>query len=368
MTRQPDISFFITESKIISGAENAFVELANSFARKGLNVDFVMVRWPDNYGKNIYESVLDARIEIVYPGAKRLRQSIFKLAQYLKSRKPKVSISTLNYSNIVCILAYLLAGRIGKLFVRVANTSSVEAEQKNSKNKAVVLKFLYKFTKGVICPSMGVAEDLRKVYNVKNVITIPNPIPYDLQTKSQEPAEHKWLNNKALPLIVAGGRLCEQKNFSLLIKAFAKVRTKKDVNLIIMGEGADRNKLEQLIAELDLKENVDLIGQISNPFAFLAKSDLFVLSSIREGMPNMLLQALACGCPSVSTNCPSGPSELIKDGENGFLTPVGDEDKMAEKILTALDTNFDKDQIIASVSSHKIENISNQYLKTFGVL
>jgi glycosyltransferase involved in cell wall biosynthesis len=139
-------------------------------------------------------------------------------------------------------------------------------------------------------------------------------------------------------VIVATGRLAPQKNFPLLLQAFALLRRQRPARLLILGEGRLRPQLEALIAELGLGEDVALPGFVTNPYAAFARASLFVLSSDYEGLGNVLIEAMACGCPVVSTNCPSGPAEILEGGRLGELVPVKDAAALSAAMLRALDT------------------------------
>ena len=137
-------------------------------------------------------------------------------------------------------------------------------------------------------------------------------------------------------MILAAGRLTAQKDYPTLIKAFARLNAQRPSRLIILGEGRMRKALERLVKGLDLTDHVSLPGWVENPFAFMSRASLFVLSSRFEGLPGVLVQALACGCPCVSTNCPAGPAEILQDGKFGPLVPVGDEQALADAMYGTL--------------------------------
>jgi glycosyltransferase involved in cell wall biosynthesis len=169
---------------------------------------------------------------------------------------------------------------------------------------------------------------------------IYNPIISDeLKTKAAQPLDDPWFTPGHPPVILAVGRLDPAKDYSGLIKAFSILRQQIDANLMILGEGPERGKLESLAQELGLSDSVRLPGLMMNPFPYMTNADVFVLSSIWEGLPGTLIQAMACGCPVVSTDCPSGPSEILDGGRYGTLVPVGAPTEMAAGIISALETS-----------------------------
>lgn len=194
----------------------------------------------------------------------------------------------------------------------------------------------------VVPVSYGVKEDLENFLEIKlqNAEVIYDPVINDEMFKlAKEPITHKWFaKDRKNPVILAVGRLTEAKNYELLIHSFKLVVQEVDANLIILGEGEDRAKLEKLIKELNLQNKVDLYGFEQNPFKYMANCDLYVMSSKWEGLPGALIQALALGAKIVSTDCPSGPREILKNGQYGELVAL-DENlliNLCQKMLSSL--------------------------------
>jgi glycosyltransferase involved in cell wall biosynthesis len=187
--------------------------------------------------------------------------------------------------------------------------------------------------------SQGISNSLTATIGVprKSITTIYNPVvtPH-LHVKMAERPDHPWFLDGSTPVILAAGRLTAQKDYPTLIKAFARLNAQRPSRLIILGEGRMRKALERLVKGLDLTDHVSLPGWVENPFAFMSRASLFVLSSRFEGLPGVLVQALACGCPCVSTNCPAGPAEILQDGKFGPLVPVGDEKALADAMYGTL--------------------------------
>jgi glycosyltransferase involved in cell wall biosynthesis len=192
---------------------------------------------------------------------------------------------------------------------------------------------------GITAVSQGIAEDLVCSFGLprERVTTIYNPVVTpELLAQAQAPLDHPWFAPDAPPVILGVGRLHPQKDFPTLLRAFARVRAVRVVRLVILGEGEQRAALQQLVAELGLTKDVALPGFVGNPFAYMARAGVFVLSSAYEGLPGVLIQALACGCPVVSTDCPSGPGEILEQGAYGPLVGVGDVAALAQAMLALL--------------------------------
>ena len=218
--------------------------------------------------------------------------------------------------------------------------------------------------------SQGVANSIvNHIPEVQNkVVTILNPIPHNVTSLSQQSINHKWLSseprnesNTFPKIILAAGRLIEQKNFLMLIRAFAEVRSQLDVRLILLGDGPQREKICELINSLNIEEAVSMPGWVDNPYSFMASADLFVMSSSWEGCPNVLLEALACGCPVVSTDCPSGPSEILEHGRWGRLVPVNDQTALAEAIIATLEDDTNQDALRQRAAQFSPENMIEKF-------
>ena len=198
----------------------------------------------------------------------------------------------------------------------------------------------YPYADEVVGVSHGITSEFSKIPSLSGdrVHTVYNPIGIDyIKCKSREPVSHRWLISSDCPVIVAIGKLIKRKDFATLLHAFARVVPKRKARLIVLGEGRFRSSLLSLANRLGIAECVDFPGFAENPFAFLAKADLFVLSSRNEGLPTVLIEAMVCGCPVVSTDCDFGPREILEDGRHGPLVPVGEPEALASAMLSVLD-------------------------------
>lgn len=345
------------------GAERVMVTLANAFANRGHEVTMVLI-----YPRHTYKNELDPKVELVDLNAPRLAVGGLRFARFLRARCPDAVLSTLTRINGWAVIAHRLARSHAHIVIREATTPTLEiARQRTQKDRLnqQVIKYLYPKTDAVVAPSRGVAQDiLRFAPNLSGRIqVIYNPvIDEHLYRLCQEPVEHPWFSSKAAPVVLAVGRLIWDKGFDVLIQAVAKVRQVRNANLVILGEGEERSDLESRVYQLGLTNSVWMPGFEQNPYKYMRRSDVFVLSSRREGLPNALIQAVACGCPVVSTACPSGPDEILNGGKFGELVPVDDVEAMAGAILRVLQGNR-KSVPEEWLQQFEVERITDQYLR-----
>ena len=266
------------------------------------------------------------------------------LARYLARTRPDVLIAAKTPTNLLALWARAASGAGTRVVVsertQLSTTIARDARWRWRHVAPLVGRF-YASADAITCVSDGVADDLARTAGLPRaaIRTIYNPVVTpELPALAAEPAPHPWLADiEGPPVIVGAGRLLPQKNFDLLLRAFARVRAGRPVRLLILGEGRDRPRLEARVRELGLSADVALPGHIPNPYTALSRAALFVLSSDWEGMSLVLAEALACGCPVVSTDCPSGPAEILDGGRYGRLVPVGDERALAQAMAATLD-------------------------------
>jgi glycosyltransferase involved in cell wall biosynthesis len=222
----------------------------------------------------------------------------------------------------------------------------------------------------LICVSAGVADDMAGILgrDLSEFCVLPNPvITPEHASLAREPVDHPWFGEGQLPVVLGVGRLSRIKNFSLLVRAFAKLRAERHCRLVILGEGKHRKKLLALAGELGVRDDMDLPGFVANPVAYMARAALFVLSSRWEGFGNVLVEALACGTPVVSTDCPSGPSEILQGGRFGPLVPVDDAAALTEAMRQCLTSPLDVQTLRQAASPYTLERSCDAYLRCFGL-
>jgi glycosyltransferase involved in cell wall biosynthesis len=273
----------------------------------------------------------------------------------------------MGHTNVIALLANELAGTGTRVVVSERNDSSEGNQKKGLRWWFIqrVSRHLYSKAGGIHAVSQGVAESvaMRLRIPIERIHVVYNPVVSDALLEQANLEEHyPWWPDNACPMIVAAGRLTTQKDFHTLIRAFYVVRKKIDATLVIMGEGELRPELERLISEHGLQGKVLLPGFVRNPLFVMKKADLFVLSSAWEGLPNVLIQAMACGVPVVSTSCPSGPVEILEHGKWGRLVPVGDVKFLAQAIIDTLTERVHPD-VSSRASFFCVDDAVNGYLK-----
>jgi glycosyltransferase involved in cell wall biosynthesis len=228
-----------------------------------------------------------------------------------------------------------------------------------------LVRWFYPWADCIVAVSQGVADDLRRFLKISDsrIQVIYNPvITPDLQVQVQADLNHPWFQNGEPPVIVAIGRLTAPKDYPLLIAAFARVLKSHRARLLILGEGEERSALESLIRELGLGNDVSMPGFVSNPFPYIVRSAAFVLSSRWEGLPGALIEAMYCGIPLISTDCPSGPREILLDGKYGRLVPIQDVDALSVAICDALDSKIPSPPS-ESWQRFNIDTVLDQYIE-----
>lgn len=319
------------------GAERAMVNLAHGFASFGCTVDMVLAQAKGPYLSEVHEPV-----RIVDLKASRGLTSIPALARYLRSEQPLALISVLDFANIIALWARWLAGNRTRILVNEQNTISRSARNSARLRQRMVpylVKLFYPWADYVVGNSQGVADDLSRTTGLprQRIDMLYNPVVTpDLRKKARESLEHPWFEEGQPPVVLAVGRLTKQKDFPTLIRAFAQVHRHIPARLLILGEGPDRPALEELVKQLNLSGDVALPGFVENPYAYMSRASMYVLSSRWEGLPTVLIEALYCGSPIVATDCPSGPQEILADGQYGELVPVGNVDSLAQAIEAGL--------------------------------
>jgi glycosyltransferase involved in cell wall biosynthesis len=299
------------------------------------------------------------------------------LGSYLRHQKPDALVAATRLVNVVAICAARLAGGSTRVLVSEHNPPSLALAGSRSWRRRYLPALMartYRLADAIVAVSRGVAADLAKVTGLpaERIKTIYNPVAsQDITPMTRVPLSHPWFAAGQPPVILGAGRLVDQKDFPTLIRAFARLRRQRPARLVILGAAKDdvatdlaRAALVQLAASLGVSDDVVLPGFISNPFAFMARAAVFVLSSRYEGLPTVLIEALACGCPVVSTDCPGGAHEILEGGRFGKLVPVGDESAMAEAILWTLDRPPDPERLIARAQLFSGAAAADAYLRT----
>ncbi|NIR27779.1 MAG: glycosyltransferase [Gammaproteobacteria bacterium] len=366
------------------GAQRRTLSLANALSARGHRVDLVLVRGRGPLLRRVSE---DVRVIALDLGWSRMLRTVtrvtghrgvqtavgvFGLARYLRAERPDVLLSAANHVHLVAVWARRLARIPIPVVLRASNYPSANMRLWPLARRALrqtlqwFARRAYRAAARVIAVSHGVADNVAQLTGVERqrIATIYNPVDVnEVRTKAAMPVEHPWLRPGSPPLILGVGRLVPQKDFATLIRAFARVRSTRPARLVILGEGPMRKRLESLAEALGVAPDVDLPGYVHNPYAWMARASVFVLSSAWEGLPGVLLEALTCGCPVVSTNCPSGPAEILAEGAYGPLVPVGDAGAMAQAIAGLLDAPPESRWLYERVGAYSLSTVVDRYLE-----
>lgn len=356
----------VTPRFTIAGVPLAQLRFARALAGEGHYVDLLIGQIehdshvPEALGVNVFE--LKQR---------HVRGMFFPLLQYLRTAKPDVVFSAEDHLNAVVLLAAIASGNKAKI------SCSSRVTPFDTYSSVILTKrwLLKQFMRAVMwradaltCVSKDMVSQYRCVFT-----SPPHVYAYNIvadrsaRLRMLEPLEHEWFSQKDCPILIAAGRLAPWKGFVDLIKAMKEVTGRRRVRLVILGDGPQRPELEALIADLDLTEAVKLQGYVENPLKFFARADVFVLSSYVEGLPNVLVEAMMCGCTPVATDCPTGPREVLQDGKYGYLVPVHDPQAMAAGIEQALDNPLPSSHLADAVRPFEEQTVLNRHFEVLGL-
>ena len=331
------IAFFLPSLRG-GGAERVMLNLAQGIAERGLPVDLVLVA-----AEGAFLKELPSGIRVVDLHSRRVIRSLAPLTRYLRTEHPRALVSSMSHANVVALWAAKLAGRSTPVVATVHNTMSVSTPKQGRVAGGLwphALRIFYPWAARVVAVSRGAADDFARSsgFPRDRVDVVYNPVIMpDTVARAREVPDHPWFAPGQPPVILGVGRLTPQKDFPTLVRAFAQVRRRRAARLVILGEGEGRAELAALAGELGVAEDLALPGFQKNALSYMAHSAVFALSSAWEGLPTVLIEALAAGTRVVSTDCPSGPREILQDGQLGALVPVGDAAALAAAILETLE-------------------------------
>jgi glycosyltransferase involved in cell wall biosynthesis len=360
-----DIAFFLMDIGG-GGAEKVMLTLASGFAEQGLKVDLVLVKVEGDY-----LALISPKVRLVNLEGKRLITSLPLLGNYLNKEQPKVLMSALDDTNTIALLAKKLANVSTRVIVTVHTHISRSCQMSTQLKRRLTplfVRWFYPLADEIVAVSQGVAEDAAYVsgLSLEKIKVIYNPIyTSNLIEKYHQPVEHPWFLDKHRPVILGVGRLEKQKDFPTLIRAFALVRQQYAARLMILGQGKELPHLETLVKELNIEEDVAFPGFVANPYAYMTQAKLFVLSSSFEGFGNVLVEAMLAGTPVVSTDCESGPAEVLENGKYGKLVAVGDVNGLATAMINTLNNPLDAELLKQRGREFSLEENLIQYQQVF---
>ena len=344
------------------GVARVMFAIAKGLADRGFAVDLLVI----NARGELTGSVPDT-VRLIDLGSRTLVTALPGLVRYLKNERPDLLIAAKRPSVLLALISKRCFCRNVRTWVRQDNTFSMEIEYAGRRHR-LMLKLIQRLLPSadeVIAVSAGVAQDLeqRVPRLARAVRVVPNPVLHDdVAANAAMPADHPWFNDPEVPVILAAGRLVREKDFPTLVRAVALVRQSVRARLVILGSGYQQHGLAALAQELGVAHAVDLPGFVLNPFAYMSKASVFVLSSISEGLGMVLIEAMACGTPVVSTDCPHGPREVLEDGKWGRLVPVGDARALAHAITETLRHPTASPLLVSRARAFSIERCLDRHL------
>lgn len=347
------------------GIEGKIVTLCREFAERGVASEIVLLR----DGETPYPERLDRRVTVTHLHTRSKRDGVPAFARYLRDQRPDAVLTLKDHGAQVALLARLFARSDIPVFVKVTNTLSVVARRRLQR---WLIRQLYPRADGVIGNSSGVVDDLEQSFGLpaERLYRIYNPtVTADFPQRAAVGIDHPWFAPEAdVPVIVGVGRFTPQKDFPLLLRAFAQVRAERPCRLVLLGDGAERGRLEREAEQLGVRADLDLPGFVSDSLPYLARASLFALSSRYEGLSNVLIEALAVGTPVVATDCPSGSAEILGEGAYGRLVPVADQQALAKALAEQLEQPQPAHVPTEAVDRFRAGPVAEQYLRTLGWL
>ncbi len=342
--------------------------LIPAIARRGYQVDLLHVR---NHGP--YLENPPAGVNIIDLGSSHVYPSLPAVVRYLRRERPVVMLSDKDRVNRTALLARALARVPTRVVVSSGTTISIYLAgvgpferwlQRTSMGR------LYPYADRIIVTSTGVADDMSAYTGLarERIEVVASPVVPDALLDTPQPLpDHPWFGAGQPPVILGVGELSKRKDFETLLRAFALVRAQRPCRLMILGRGKQREHLLSLATELGIAEDVALPGFVASPYAYMAHAAVFAFTSRLEGLGFVVIEALAMGTPVVSTDCPSGPREILRNGYYGPLVPVGDHQAMAQALVRVLEQPRDRGFLRSAAKPYTVETATDAYLQVFGL-
>jgi glycosyltransferase involved in cell wall biosynthesis len=344
LSRTPRIRlFFFLPTFTFGGAERTSLNLLNGIDKKGFSITLVTSGKIYSHFRHLevekFIPIEDLGMHVWFQDVKHFLQDIRKVAMLLKKENPELAFGMMHYPSSLLVAAKRLYRIKLKIIVspRGPSVEYLRYFEPRLKRK-LFLRFLFGFfcrhADGIIVASEGMKQECIGHYHAHpdRVSVIPNSVDFDdIRNKSAE--ETDLHISEGFQVIATSGRLEREKNFPFLLRAFSAARAEKRLKLVIIGDGSERKMLHTLAQELGVSEDVIFTGYQKNPFRFIQRSDLFVHTCLFEGFANAIIEAMACKVPVIAVNCPYGPRDIIRHGENGFLVDMDDEGSLVQTLL-----------------------------------
>lgn len=341
------------------------INLANHIAANGYKVDLLIA-----CAAGELKHKINGDVDVICFNKSKTSKSIPALIKYTKGSQPDVIISALYHANIAALLAKLFCKNAKTKFIiserNHISTSFAHSSRFADKIMLFLMKRLYKTADKVIAISDGVLKDVQKVCNIADdkIIRIYNPVvtpEFERAIAANDPAS---AYEAGAAKLIASGRLVAQKDYPTLLKALSIAVKTHPCRLVILGQGTLEYDLKALAATLGVDKYIYWAGFVDDPLSYMAQAEMFVLSSAWEGFGNVVVEGLYCGLSVVSTDCPSGPAEILEKGRYGYLSAVGDADALARNIIQAIDKPFAAESQRSRATAFHVKNIAQDYIDT----
>jgi glycosyltransferase involved in cell wall biosynthesis len=353
---------FFTARFSQSGVPLAQIRLANLFLERGYSVDFIIGYLPENLKLPDLSGM-----KVIVFNKERVIKMFGSIVKYLHKNKPDIIISAEDHLNSIVLLSAILTRSKAKISVSSRVTPFDTYSNKLFTKRWFLKHFITLVERradALVCVSKDMVSQYKSIFKNSRHQCIYNVVQDKHSSKRMSEAVNEpWLESKECPVILSVGRLAPEKGYKDLIMAIKKLSAKRKVRLIMLGEGPMRQELEQLIGKEDISSIVKLAGFQENPLKYLIHADVFVLSSYVEGLPNVLVEAMMCGCTPVSTNCPTGPEEVLQNNRFGYLVSMRDPSALAKGIEKALDKPIPKNILLEGILPFTEEAVFDQYRK-----
>jgi glycosyltransferase involved in cell wall biosynthesis len=350
----------------ITGVPLAQARLASALAARGHEIDLIIGFVAEGLPVPEVEGVT-----VIHLNRPKVRHILFDMTRYLKNSKPDVVFSAEDHLNAIVIGSAILAGSKTKISgssrVNPFDTYSQKILSKRWLLKQIMKALMWRATV-LTCVSKAMVEQYRTLFRNPPHVCVYNMVDTpDARARIAEPVDHPWFGQRTVPTLVAAGQLGPWKGFSDLISAVYIVAQKRTVRLAIFGEGPQRAELQAQIDRLGITEIISLEGHVTNPLKYFAHADAFVLSSLLEGMPNVLIEAMMAGCTPVATDCPTGPREILESGRYGYLVPVQDPQALAAGIESALDNPVPAKVLAEAIKPFHEDAVLAEHFRLLGI-
>lgn len=388
--RPRHLALFIRSLGGSGGAERSVVNLARGLAERGHRVDLVLGRgagrfraprgvrtlvlrnatpWAALVSLRRDPAALRALAPLLFSARPpRVLGALPALVGYLRRERPEALFSALSFSNVTALLARERAGVALRLVVSEHTHLSAKRALLRRRRLDLLPALIartYPGADAITAVSEGAAADLARFGGLarSSIEVLPNPVALDeIATLARAPLDHPFAAPGGPPLVLGAGKLDRQKDFATLLRAFARLRAQRPARLAILGDGPERARLAALARELGVERDLALPGFAANPFAWMARAAVLALSSRVEGLGMVLVEALACGCPAVATDCPSGPAEILEGGRVGPLVAVGDDAALAVALARTLDAPPPPERLRARAEHYALDRVTARAL------